>query len=131
MNRTLAAAALALAITVTPANAFFNSNGRPAHCLPKLWCGCWLADYFAKLGITFKVPARDLYVARNWRKVGRLVSGPAPGVIAVFSRGRGGHVGIVRAVPGPGRIVLLSANDGGAVRERERSSANVIAWVQP
>jgi hypothetical protein len=32
------------------------------------------------------------------------------------------------AVHGPGRIVLLSGNDGGAVRQRERSSRGVIAW---
>jgi hypothetical protein len=38
------------------------------------------------------------------------------------------HVGIVVAVSGPGRIVLLSGNDGGAVRQRERSSRGVIAW---
>lgn len=97
-------------------------SGRPAGCPPRAWCGCWLGHHLG-------MPRRDLWLARNWARVGSAAAGPAPGVIAVFSRGkRGGHVGIVVSVPGPGRIVLLSGNDGRAVRQRERSTAGVIAW---
>jgi hypothetical protein len=56
--------------------------------------------------------------------VGTPAQGPAPGVVAVWPH----HVGVVTSVPGPGRIVLLSGNDGHAVRERERSTQGVIAW---
>lgn len=97
-------------------------SGPPPGCPPRLWCGCWLAKH---LGIN----DRSLWLARNWAHVGSPASGPAPGVIAVFARGRrGGHVGQITAVLGPGRIMLLSGNDGRAVRERERSTRGVIAY---
>jgi hypothetical protein len=90
--------------------------GRPAGC-PRAWCGCWLSIH---LGIE----DRALWLARNWARVGRPAPGPAPGVIAVWRH----HVGRVVAVPRPGIIVLLSGNDGHAVRERERPTRGVIAW---
>jgi surface antigen len=74
---------------------------------------------------------RELWVARNWTKYGRSANGPAPGVIAVYARGTGGHVGIVTSVPRRGVVVLKSGNDDGAVRERERSTKGVIAWRNP
>jgi hypothetical protein len=113
MLRFLIAAVLALACMATPAAA----SGRPHGC-PRAWCGCWLAHH---LGLS----DRSLWLARNWARKGRRVAGPAPGVIAVYPH----HVGLVKAVAGPGRIVLLSGNDGRQVRERERSSRGVIAWV--
>lgn len=98
-------------------------SGKPPGC-PSMWCGCWLSKY---LGYN----DRKLWLARNWLKVGRPAHGPAPGVIAVFARGKGGHVGVVTTVKSPNKIVLLSGNDGGAVRERERSTAQVIAYRWP
>jgi uncharacterized protein (TIGR02594 family) len=95
--------------------------GPPPGCPARAWCGCWLQKH---LGLN----DRSLWLARNWARIGSPAGGPAPGVVAVFARGRGGHVGIVTGVPGPGRIVLLSGNDGRAVRERERSTRGVIAW---
>lgn len=96
-------------------------SGRPAGC-PRAWCGCWLARYKG-------LKDRSLWLARNWTRVGRPAPGPAPGIIAIYARGRrGGHVGIVRRVVRPGVIVLLSGNDGGLVRERARSTQGVIAW---
>jgi uncharacterized protein (TIGR02594 family) len=71
---------------------------------------------------------RELWLARAWASVGRPASGPAPGVIAVYGRGRGGHVGRVVRVIGPGRIIMLSGNDGGRVRQRERSTKGIIAY---
>jgi uncharacterized protein (TIGR02594 family) len=96
-------------------------SGPPAGCPARAWCGCWLSKH---LGLN----DRSLWLARNWARIGSPAGGPAPGVVAVFARGRGGHVGIVTGVPGPGRIILLSGNDGRAVRERERSTRGVIAW---
>jgi uncharacterized protein (TIGR02594 family) len=94
---------------------------------PRLWCGWWLANH---LGYKDK----SLHFALNWLDDKRFtrVAGPAVGQIAVFRRGkRGGHVGIVKGVPGPGRIILLSGNDGNAVRQRERSTAGIIGYVVP
>jgi hypothetical protein len=94
---------------------------------PRLWCGWWLAQH---LGYKDK----NLYFALNWLDDKRFMraSGPAVGQIAVFRRGkRGGHVGLVKGVPGPGKVLLLSGNDGNAVRLRERSTAGVIGYVVP
>ena len=99
----------------------FDANGnivghRPAGC-PSAWCGCWLAR---QLGLSDK----RLWRAIEWAHVGHRVSGPAPGVIAVFPH----HVGIVVGVPRGGHMILKSGNDGHAVRIRERSTAGVVAW---
>jgi hypothetical protein len=92
-----------------------HSDPRPA-----AWCGWWLRR---QLGV-----ADRLYnLARAWVHYGSRANGPAPGVIAVYPH----HVGIVVAVPGPGRIVMKSGNDGHAVRTRERSIRGVIAWRWP
>lgn len=87
---------------------------------PARWCGFFLRHHLG-------VADRKYNLARNWAHYGSPANGPAPGVIAVFAH----HVGIVTAVPGPGKIILLSGNDGGKVRERERSSRGVIAWRWP
>jgi uncharacterized protein (TIGR02594 family) len=111
---------LAIVLTSKPALPA-ELNGRPYSCPRRAWCGCWLDDY---LGTHNK----SLWVARNWLRIGRPVSRPAPGVVAVYARGHGGHVGIVTAVPRQGVIVMKSGNDDGMVRERERSTAGVIGY---
>lgn len=100
-----------------------HRSGRPAGCPGRSWCGCWLAlDRYGR-------HVKRLWLARAWAREGRPAAGPAPGVIAVYARGRrAGHVGRITRVLGPGRIVLLSGNDGGRVRERERSTAGIIAY---
>lgn len=105
-----------------------RADERPEKCPAQDWCGCWLATH---LGIADQKQWRELWVARNWASYGRPVDGPAPGVIAVYGRGTGGHVGIVTAVKRPGFVVLKSGNDNNAVRERERSTEGVIAWRMP
>lgn len=105
-----------------------RADERPELCPPQDWCGCWLATY---LGIKDKKQWRELWVARNWATYGEPADGPAPGVIAVYTRGTGGHVGIVTAVKRAGFVVLKSGNDNNAVRERERSTEGVIAWRVP
>ena len=125
MRRFLAAIFLAL-VTVTPTASY--AGDRPLPCPSRDWCGCWLATY---LGIYDHRQWRELWVARNWTKYGRPANGPAPGVIAVYARGTGGHVGIVTSVPRHGVVVLKSGNDDGAVRERQRSTKGVIAWRNP
>ena len=91
--------------------------GSPHGCPKRAWCGCWLAKH---LGLH----DRKLWLARNWARIGSPAPGPAPGVVAVWRH----HVGVVTGVPGPGRIELLSGNDGNRVRKRVRPSRGVIAW---
>lgn len=91
---------------------------------PRAWCGWQLRQWL-------HVADKKFNLARNWVHYGSPAAGPAPGVIAVFARGKGGHVGIITAVPKPGVIVLKSGNDGHAVRERERSTRGIIAYRWP
>jgi len=101
--------------------------GTETEARPSMWCGWWLAHHLG-------YKDRNLYYVLNWLDDKRFtrVSGPAVGQIAVFRRGkRGGHIGIVKGVPGPGKIILLSGNDGNAVRQRERSTAGIIAYLAP
>ena len=87
---------------------------------PRAWCGWWVRQQFG-------VADRSYNLARKWAQIGTPAHGPSPGVIAVWRH----HVGIVTAVPGPGRIVLKSGNDSHAVRERERSTRGIIAYRWP
>ena len=87
---------------------------------PRAWCGYWLRH---QLGVA----DRKYNLARAWAGYGSPASGPAPGVIAVWRH----HVGLITGVPGHGRIVLRSGNDGHRVRERERSTRGVIAYRWP
>lgn len=126
MLRLMIAAALALALA-SPAKAGARlghraSGGeivgvRPAACAGIPWCGCWLRLH---LGLADK----RLNRAREWTKVGSPAAGPAEGVIAVWAH----HVGVVTAHLGGGMIKLLSGNDGGAVRNRVRSTRGIIAY---
>lgn len=99
-----------------------GASERPSQCPVHRWCGCALA---MKL---FGEPRKDLWAAREWLKLGHPIRNPIPGAIAVYARGKGGHVGIVTAVTGPHKIVLWSGNDGGEIRERERSTGGIIGY---
>ena len=114
-------------VVVTLALCFTLLISTETEARPRMWCGWWLAQH---LGYQDK----KLYYVLNWLEDKRFtrVSGPAVGQIAVFRRGkRGGHIGIVKGVPGPGKVLLLSGNDGNAVRLRARSTAAVIAYLRP
>lgn len=100
------------------------AQARPAGC-PHAWCGCYLASHFGFTGAL----ARKLWLARNWASTFPRAS-LAPGNVAVFSRGRGGHVGKIVDVR-PGEVLLHSGNDGRTVRTRWRSTRGLIAVVSP
>ena len=87
---------------------------------PARWCGYWLRH---RLGVA----DRAYNLARNWIHFGSPANSNCINCIAVFPH----HVGLVTGRPAPGKIILLSGNDGHAVRERERSSRGVIAWRWP
>lgn len=101
-----------------------TADARPAGC-PHAWCGCYMALKKGFSGAT----ARALWVARNWAKMFPRAA-LAPGNVAVFARGRGGHVGEIVDVR-PGQILLHSGNDGRAVRTRWRSTRGLLAVVNP
>jgi hypothetical protein len=93
------------------------SGDRPAQCRGIPWCGCWLRLRYGMADVRFNL-------ARAWARVGLDAGGPVVGAIAVWRH----HVGEITGVPGPGRLILKSGNDGGAVRERERSTRGIIAY---
>ena len=81
------------------------------------WCGAYMADVMHVAGAY----ARELWVAANWARWGHPAS-PHVGAVVVWRH----HVG--KIVGGePGSWIILSGNDGHAVRARRRSLAGVIA----
>jgi hypothetical protein len=71
----------------------------------------------------FGIADKSLNLAANWAYVGRPTY-PHAGAIVVWRH----HVGVLRSDPHNGRALVLSGNDGHAVRERERSIAGAIAF---
>ena len=83
---------------------------------PRAWCGWWLGRHLG-------MPRRDLWLARNWARVGRSAGGPRIGAVVVWRH----HVGIITGRAGA-KWVVKSGNDGNAVRERPRSISGAIAF---
>ncbi len=93
MRRFLFAAAI-LAVVPTAATA----------CPASLGCGCHLSE------MIYHAAKRSLYPARAWLSVGAHVQRGCIGCIAVLSRGRGGHVGVVRGYAGHNPIIYSWGN---------------------
>jgi hypothetical protein len=105
-------AALLCACVISPA---FAGDPRPF----KKWCGWFMRQEFG-------VADRRFNRAIEWRHYGSPADGAAIGVIVVWRS----HVG--RIVGGsPGAWIVRSGNDGGRVRERERSVGAAIAFRWP
>lgn len=90
-----------------------HADGRPS-----AWCG-WFMRHNS--GRPDPGPAYNL--ARNWAHWGT-ATGPEPGAIVVWAH----HVGMIQSVVGHGRALVLSGNDGNAVRSRVRSISGAIAF---
>lgn len=88
---------------------------------PRAWCGWWLRKHTGRLD-------PDLNRARAWLKFPR--TSPRPGAFVVWPRGKGGgHVGKIVEVTGRCTALVISGNDGGAVRTRERNICNALGIV--
>lgn len=83
---------------------------------PGRWCGWWLGNHLG-------MQKRELWLARNWAKVGSNAGQPGIGVVVVWRN----HVGVITGRTASGWIVK-SGNDGNAVRERVRSISGAIAF---
>lgn len=86
---------------------------------PRAWCGWQMRQW---MGV--RNPAGNL--ARWWAGYGSRAHGPAVGAIVVWRH----HVGIITGKTERGWVVL-SGNDGNAVRERVRSVAGAVAFRWP
>lgn len=96
---------------------FHGSNAAAARARGLPWCGAEMAD---ELGIHGQ-QGRELWIARNWARVGTATSAHV-GAVVVWAH----HVGRIVGQEG-GKWVVRSGNDGGGVRSRARSLAGAIA----
>lgn len=104
-----------------------TAGGSILPCRRTLDCGCSLAQI---LRISDPVKARRLWVARDWlREFPR--TGPVVGAVAVLSRGRGGHVGLVKGVDPNGNPIVESFKYYGSVGEAVYPKRRVLGYVSP
>ena len=115
MKRFLLCLALVLISSGAEARSSHRHSRRAYGGLP--WCGIFMTQ---KTGIN----KRSLWLARNWAYEGSNAGGPGIGVIVVWPH----HVGKITGRAPDGGWVVLSGNDGNAVRNRERSLAGAIAF---
>lgn len=79
----------------------------PDGCPRRLFCGCGAAKRLKEVwGIVVEKP-RELWLAANWGRFPR--AQPAPGMIAY----RRGHVFVIEADLGGGKVYAYDANSGG------------------
>lgn len=96
---------------------------RPADCYGIPWCGCWLRHHLGLKDVR-------LNLAHNWSKYFGRSAGktPAVGDVAVFYHR---HVGIVTGIIDSRHVMVLSGNDGHAVRERPRDIRSIAEFRTP
>jgi uncharacterized protein (TIGR02594 family) len=99
--------------------------GKTAHDLGLHRLTLWCSEYLRHLTGAVDVDDR----ARSWQS--RPKAEPSVGVVAVLSRGRGGHVGIVTGFDDRGNPKIISGNHSGRVGESVYPRSRVIAWVIP
>lgn len=96
---------------------------------PSAWCAWWLRR---KLGIPKSAfPPYQYNLARAFAKLGSPAPKGCVNCIGIFSRGRGGHVGIVEGWDANGNPVLLSGNFNGGVGVAPHPASRLIAlrWL--
>lgn len=128
MTRRLVAVAIALicVIAATPAFArhhkfshrhhyrhHYTVNVNASDPRPRQWCAWWLRRYLHIPRSAF--PRNQYNLARAFARIGSPAPHGCTGCIAVFSRGRGGHVGLVKSWDANGNPVILSGNFNGRV----------------
>lgn len=94
------------------------------------WCGDFVRT---ALGLTLPDEAfpNNPYWARNWAKFG-VPCPPVFGAIAVFTRGKGGHVAfVVKRDPARKRLLILGGNQSNSVTETWKSESTLIATRWP
>ena len=95
----------------------YGSNVAAARARGLAWCGAEMADEFGIHG----QQGRQLWLARNWARVGTATSAHM-GAVVVWPH----HVGRIVGQEN-GQWVVRSGNENGGVRSRIRSLAGVIA----
>ena len=96
---------------------------------PGAWCGWCLRRHLGVPKSAF--PPYAYNIARAWLHVGSPAPHGCTGCVAVFSRGSGGHVGLVESWDAGGNPVILSGNFNGGVGTYAHAASRLIGlrWV--
>ena len=93
-----------------------------------LWCGAFMNFVLQRSG--HEGTGSDL--AKSFASLGRRVSGPQVGAIAVMARRGGGHVGVVSGIDEAGNPIIISGNSRGRkVAEHAYPRGRIYAYVMP
>ena len=93
----------------------------------RLWCATFMNMVLAKLGYA----GTHSDAAKSFAYYGRRISEPRIGAIAVLTRRRGGHVGVVSGIDSNGDPIIISGNHNRMVGEGVYPRSRVIAYVMP
>ena len=96
---------------------------------PRAWCAWWLRRYLNISRSAFRPWEWNL--ARGFLYIGSPAPRGCTGCIAVFSRGRGGHVGLVKNWDANGNPVILSGNYVGRVATAAHPASRLIGLRWP
>ncbi len=108
---------------VEKARAYLGKTAAQLGLPRSLWC----ADFVAKIAPEVARKVDNPRWARDYAALPK--TGPQVGAIAVLSRGRGGHIGIVSGFDSRGNPVIISGNHGHRVAEGTYPKGRVIAYV--
>jgi uncharacterized protein (TIGR02594 family) len=89
----------------------------------RLWC----ADFMNML-LAGGTGSRQ---AKSYLHYGTRIYAPQVGAIAILSRGRGGHVGVVSGITDNGDPIVISGNHGREVGEGRYPKSRVLGYVMP
>jgi uncharacterized protein (TIGR02594 family) len=93
-----------------------------------LWCAAFMNFVLQRAGHE----GTGSNLAKSFASLGRRVSGPQVGAIAVMSRRGGGHVGVVSGVDETGNPIIISGNSRGRkVAEHAYPRGRIYAYVMP
>ena len=106
------------------------------------WCAVFISYIFKDSPKLVKRTASCLDMLEWFESHGRIVTHPQPGDIVFFkystNRRRTNHVGIITSVADSNHFTTIEGNtsvksndNGGAVMERQRTRANVVAFARP
>lgn len=112
-------ARVSIAPLVEKARAYIGQTASQIGVRRTLWCSAFLRAITHASGVDDR--------AKSW--LARPHTGPHIGAIAVLSRGRGGHVGVVSGFDANGNPIIISGNHGHRVGEGVYPKGRVLAYV--
>lgn len=122
-ERMIAPAIVVSAPLVEKARALIGKTAAQLGLPRSLWC----ADFIAKIAPEAARKVDNPRWARDY--AGLPKTGAQVGAIAVLSRGKGGHIGVVTGFDSRGNPIIISGNHGRRVAESSYPKNRVLAYV--